>query len=374
MRKFGLFGAIVVALILGIVVMNHARKTGATTEDAAMSAPAMGSSRRISTRISRVPFVGCNSDGQGGPVKAPTGESKFVHVDVKAAQRLAYYESEKEFGVLAPRGWYCFGSYGADGDTLYVSPRPINASNLFSSISRGFTGPMIQLSRSVADTSGRFSVAKTIARVFPKHKVFVRKVIEEGIEPASSFPFGPYPGDELTYKSDEIVEYQTPAQTEGLGTDSLLLKDDKSISGVAILTGQDSDLLHLSVRLPQAQIGLTASIVQQVERDVADQSQGAPSVATTNQVDASVPLPVPSKAPKGFPVPEQAFVNAYVLANIGREDLDQDQLVQLAHDEYEMAKQMDTQTVLLGGEFLDTRGKRAMDYLNKFYRQQQATQ
>jgi hypothetical protein len=35
------------------------------------------------------------------------------------------------------------------------------------------------------------------------------KLIAEGIEPESDFPFGPYPKDKLIYKSEELVEYQT---------------------------------------------------------------------------------------------------------------------------------------------------------------------
>ena len=371
MRKFGLLGVIVVTIILVIALMHHTQQSATTVQNPLRSqTPAKGNGS-ILIRASRVPFVGCKSDGQGGPVSAPRGESKVVNIDAKDAQGLAYYESENQFGVLAPRGWNCFGTYGSNGDSLFVSPEPISESTLFSTSSSGFSGPLIQLSRSSGDTSGRFSVAKTIARVFPAHRAFVKKVVEEGIEPASSFPFGAYPNDELTYKSDEMVEYQTPARTDGLGTDSLLLKDDNPISGVAILTGPDSDLLHLSVRLSPAQAGFTAPIIQQVERDVADQSQSTPSVASTNQAVASLPSSTQSKASKGFPVPEEMFVNAYVLANVGREDLGQDQLAQLAHDEYQMAKQMDTQTVLLGGEFFNGRSKRAMDYLYRLSRQRQ---
>jgi hypothetical protein len=63
-----------------------------------------------------------------------------------------------------------------------------------------------------------------IARVFPAHRAFVRKVIAEGIEPTSDFPFGPYPNDKLTYKNKEMVEYETPAHKDGLGTQSRLQK------------------------------------------------------------------------------------------------------------------------------------------------------
>lgn len=32
---------------------------------------------------SQIPFVGCESDGQSGPVSAPHGPSKAVHIDAK---------------------------------------------------------------------------------------------------------------------------------------------------------------------------------------------------------------------------------------------------------------------------------------------------
>jgi hypothetical protein len=80
-----------------------------------------------------------------------------------------------------------------------------------------------------------------IARVFPAHKAFVTRVIEEGIEPADSFQSGPYPRDKLAYKNNEIVEYQTPAQTDGLGTNSRLQKNRNPIRGSAILIGNAPD-------------------------------------------------------------------------------------------------------------------------------------
>ena len=82
------------------------------------------------------------------------------------------------------------------------------------------------------------------------------------------FPSGPYPGDRLTYKSNEIVEYETPAQTEGLGTHSGMLKKNASpISGVAmLLAGEPPDSLLLSVRLPPGMTDLASIIIRQVER------------------------------------------------------------------------------------------------------------
>lgn len=217
-----------------------------------------------------VPFVGCKSDGQVGPLKAPVGKSMVVSISTEAAEKLAYYKAEDGFGVLAPRGWYCFGTYGSNGETLYVSPGPIRGDEVLSAEKwKGFSGPAIEASRQIGDTSGRFEVAKAIARVFPAHDAFVRKVIEERIEPASAFPLGPYPKDKLTYRSKSIVEYETPADTTGLGTQSSLLKNADPIRGVAILVGQVPDLVYLAVRLPPEARDLAPIIVQQVERNAA---------------------------------------------------------------------------------------------------------
>lgn len=153
---------------------------------ASCSLPAQVATR--SRSAARVPFVGCDSDGQVGAVKAPGGQGRSIAIPAEAAQRLSYYKAEEGIGVVAPRDWHCFGTYGSNGATLYVSPDPINTADLFSTSWNGFAGPVIQISFVYGETSGRFTVAKTIARVFPSHKAFVEAVIAEGIEPATSFP------------------------------------------------------------------------------------------------------------------------------------------------------------------------------------------
>jgi hypothetical protein len=217
--------------------------------------------------IVRVPFVGCRSDGQVGPMAAPKGSAKPVQIDVSLSQKLAYYKATNTSGVLAPRGWYCFETYGSGGSTLFLAPQPLKTPDLFSTTWRGFTGPVIQVSAINGDTSGRFEVARIIARYFPAQMAFVQSVIKEGIEPASQFPSGPYPKDKLTYLNDQIVEYQTPAHSEGLGTVGQLQKNDDPIYGVAILQGKTPDLLLLTVRLPPDKHDLAAPIIQQIEQD-----------------------------------------------------------------------------------------------------------
>jgi hypothetical protein len=221
-----------------------------------------------------VPFVGCASDGMAGPQAAPTGESLPVQIPAAMAQRLAYYKAEYGPGVLAPRGWHCFSSYGSDGSSLFVSPDAINTNELSAMDWKGFTGQVIEASEMDGGTSGRFEVAKIIARVFPAYKTFAQSVIAEGIEPASDFPFGPYPGDKLTYRGKNIVEFETPAHAQGLGTDSRLQANASAIDGVAIVAGADTDLVQLSARVPASDSDLIPAMVGQVEKEAAaDTSQ-----------------------------------------------------------------------------------------------------
>ena len=77
---------------------------------------------------------------------------------------------------------------------------------------------------------------------------------------------------------------------------------------------------------------------------------------TLNNHQALV-APAPNK---GFPVPEGAFTSAYVRANLGSDDWDNDQLARLAHDEYEAGKTIDTGTLLSESS---PRANRALDYI-----------
>ena len=213
-----------------------------------------------------VPFVGCRSDGQIGPLDAPTRENKTVSIGSQSARRFAFYQAANGFGVLAPRGWYCFGIYGSGGGTLFVSPQPMEALLPFKADWGGFSEPVITVTHRFGDTSGRFSVAEIIARVFPTYMVFANAVADD-FPQGDQFRVGPYPYDKLTYRSKRVVEFVTPARTDGLGTYWTVKKNDSPISGVAALVGKTPDLLLLSVRLPRDLADLTSAIVRQVERD-----------------------------------------------------------------------------------------------------------
>ena len=226
-----------------VVVLTFLAYFGATAQQAAVA----------------VPYVGCKSDGMVGPSEAPTGEPKEIRIPAAIAQRLAYYEAAPASGVLGPRGCYCFGYYGSSGATLYISLRAIPEGG------PDLSGPLILLEARSAETSGRFDVAAIAARVFPAHRDFVTRILAEGIASGLSFPTGPYPKDKLSYKTAEIVEYETPPQTDGLGTYAGLKKNAEPIRGVAMLVPPAFDLILLAVRLPADLRKLAPAIVTQLD-------------------------------------------------------------------------------------------------------------
>jgi hypothetical protein len=141
----------------------------------------------------------------------------------------------------------------------------MDPASFFSSDWAGLPGSAIELSESDGDTSGRLDVARIIGRAFPAYRAFTRNVVQTYQMSASEFPFGTYPGDKLTYKSKGVVEYTTAPQSEGLGTQSRLKKNDSPIDGAAIIVGDPPNLIQLSMRLPSGFEDIDATIIHQVE-------------------------------------------------------------------------------------------------------------
>ena len=225
--------------------------------------------------LATVPFVGCPADGQQGPVAAPAGQPKHLAIPQEAAEQLAWYQfnldpSTPELGTLAPRGWHCFGTYGSNGSTLYIAPEPMNADKLiFGKNWHGFTGPAIQLSLSIGDTSGRFEVAHVIARVFPAHHAFAKKVMAEHLDSPADYHFAPFLTDKLIYKNPNLVEFTTPAHSDGIGTMSLLRPSDHPIRGLASLdVAGDMSLERLIVRLPPNLEELSRTLIDFEEDEI----------------------------------------------------------------------------------------------------------
>lgn len=204
----------------------------------------------------QVPFVGCKSDGQTDALPPPKDNHHAPNLPAPLASRLAWYASNNSGGVLAPRGWTCFELYGSDGSVFMVTPSGFGRDPFTAKLS----GPAIQVSISFGDTSGRFEAAKIAARLFPKRKPFVDSVIREGIEPKKDFVFDPFPNDRINRFSRDAVAFETPANKNGMGTMSRLLKSSDPIHGL-IWMDNDNNATMLAVRLSSSQEDLAAYIV-----------------------------------------------------------------------------------------------------------------
>ena len=209
-------------------------------------------------------FQGCPANGQTGPVPAPT----LSHFTLPAPlpKGLALYASQ-DLTAVAPAGWHCLELYGSSGAFLMLKPDAFPQTD--STLEVRISGPGIQVSSTSGTTSGRFDVARTIARAFPTHQPFVQSVIQEGIEPASRFPTGPYPDDQITREGDRDIAFVTPAHTVGFGTESRLTANNTPIKGVIHLTSAQ-DLMTIHVRLASNQSHLTQTIIDQTRKLNAD--------------------------------------------------------------------------------------------------------
>lgn len=219
-------------------------------------------------QLTTVPFVGCPSGGQLGPLEIPRENAKRIEASAAQGRQLAYYRSAaNKTGVLAPRGWYCLGQLGSSGNQLYVSPAKIDEDEFFRA---GFLGPGVELLFSDSGASGMYDVARTILRIFPDFRKPLLDEPEIYMLDQKDFELGPYAMDILTHRSPRIIEYRTPANTGGLGTESRLHKSDRPIDGVAILVdsgGQLPHLLRVSASLPPALAALAPAIIRQLERE-----------------------------------------------------------------------------------------------------------
>ncbi len=229
-----------------------------------------------SRKMVPIPFVGSPSFGQSEVLEAPKGTAEPVPVSERDAHALTYYKSADGINALAPRGWYCQGASGSGGAVLLLGPSPIIHS---SSGWEGLGHAAMEVNDISGENSGRYEIAELISIVFPVYRLFARRIWNLD----SPLPSGPYPKDTLTYRSSTVVEYRTPARTDGLGNlHSWLRKSDLPISGAAILitdsTHQIRDIPHLvllSVRFPPDLARLTPAIVRYIE--------GQAVVVTQNQ-------------------------------------------------------------------------------------------
>jgi hypothetical protein len=206
-------------------------------------------------QTAEVALVDCKSDRQLGAQDAPSQTRNKPYVLPHLVSRLAWYFGE-ELGVLAPREWHCFGLYGSDASILFITPED-QSERIFN---ERLKGPAIQFSLYNSNASGRFEAAKIAARLFPKHLAFVNSVISEGIAAKSDFQIGPSPQDKINNISPDFVTFETPANTDGIGTVSRLAKSDAPIQGWAMID-EANNVTMLTVRLDPSMQDLVPTIL-----------------------------------------------------------------------------------------------------------------
>lgn len=193
--------------------------------------------------LEQVDFVGCPADGQVGEVAPPQGEPKNAVLDGVSPDSIAFYKGERAAGAFAPSGWHCRVWYGSSGSTLIVTPEPIEGAQ--SQLPK-FSTPAVEVASILGGTSGRFSVAAYASRLFPlPAALFIQKVKDEGAVPDSDL--GAYPNDSVSILSNLVVEFKTPANTRGVGTDGALDPSGDPISGLAVLDESKPEEPNISI-------------------------------------------------------------------------------------------------------------------------------
>jgi hypothetical protein len=208
-----------------------------------------------------VPTVACPQDGQAEPLDPPV-LPKSARVPEGTATSLAFYSAYEgvRAGVLAPRGWDCFGTYGSSGTTLYVVPHPVGGP-ILDRFDKVKEGPAVIKRFADGDTSGHYELAKISARIFPRARDLVERIREVGVD--HDYAFTPWPADRLDYLTDFAVGYVTPAEAHGLGSAIGLPPTREPISGLVFLMSNKEKIPYLeelAVRLERSDQRLYAAI------------------------------------------------------------------------------------------------------------------
>jgi predicted aspartyl protease len=221
---------------------------------AAVSVSAQPSSTQV-----LVPFVGCPSEGQAGPLDPPKGSPRPVSLPAAIAKEIAWYVGEQSEGIFAPRGWHCQVLYGSSGSTLVVTPATVDTSHLYRQEVRG---PAVELESVEGSGSGRFQVAAFSSLVFPKAAAaLIERVKEESPDLLQSEQEAlPHARDSISTVADDLARFVTPANAKGLGTACSLRPTDDAIHGIAIF--DEGGLSILRVRLGRDLKHIEAAILR----------------------------------------------------------------------------------------------------------------
>jgi hypothetical protein len=225
-----------------------------TALSAAASAPA--------PEIPRVPMAACPENEQSGATHTQPAQTMPADVSPAIAAQLAYYRAEGAAGEYAPQRWSCRGWTGSNGTILVVTPKALGPPYF---PLPAISGPAIMIQSSPRETSGRFHVAIVAAQLFPLvGAAFIAQVRAERLIPDGSLVAERDSDDELQYLSDRFVQYTTPANHSGLGTQGMLDVSNLPIRGLTILSLEDAAdaLTEVRIRLPPNLNPLAAVLLQ----------------------------------------------------------------------------------------------------------------
>jgi hypothetical protein len=214
----------------------------------------MGPVASDGTELQTIELIGCPVFGHADEAPEAAPAKRLIKLSLRKgmASRMAVYRGALGPAVFGPRGWHCFARYGSGAFVLDVRPEPFNASGEaqggpFGSNSRAISVEIIN-----GGTSGRYEAAPIIARLFPEFRSFAEEVRDMGGIPRSEFVFAPYPNDRVITLAYNVVEFETPGNSEGIGTRGGFVAGPDSIKGIASVSGSPSEP---SVRVMRARLG-----------------------------------------------------------------------------------------------------------------------
>jgi hypothetical protein len=207
-----------------------------------------------------LPFVGCAQYDTWGMQAAPRDDfHRAPHIDPVDAGRLAWYQTDENDAVVAPRGWHCIEVRDHDS-AFIVSAEPYSLEDFRAH--KPIAGPAVVRFQIDGSWKRRREVARAASRYFPK--IFPRLIARTGVK-----RLAPYPGDVLLYRYDinQDVVYETQANRQGLGTEDLLVPGPLPIETALYIAGSEDDdpgLGKVAVRLPAGAKDLAKPILEQL--------------------------------------------------------------------------------------------------------------
>ena len=160
-----------------------------------------------------IPDVPCKESTPAGDSMAHQGHPISLSISPSIVGRIAFYYGLNLF-VLAPRGWMCDASQGADGSYLIVAPPG----------GHGLFGPTVYIQSWPSEPNGWAMIAAYGGTYFPAIvtskdvDAAVSQLKQQGNNTITSRFLAPkYQGDHLTYLSDSVLKYWTPPREMGLG-------------------------------------------------------------------------------------------------------------------------------------------------------------